>query len=326
MKLSTKAMNITTGEDKIRKVTVLTDQGESLVFDEVVVTAPLGWLKKNQKIFMPPLPERLSQAIDSIGYGSLEKIYINFPEAFWLHTSTSDRTKCLQSCKPPAGHTGFTQWLSPKYSKDNPLGWMQEAVDLSTLPDSCAHSTLLFYVTGCQSKELSQSLSACPTHEAKHAFLIDYFEPYFSLLPHYDATNPSCQSATSYATNWCADDLAGNGSYSNFQVGLNEADKDIETMREGCPERGIWFAGEHTSAFIASGTVTGAYWSGEAVGKRIAEAHGVAEEMHVKWKGQEGHVKDEAHKDKEINVRGFGDEALEKERLLDFANKIDRID
>ena len=40
----------------------------------VVVTAPLGWLKRNQTCFKPHLPDRVSQAIDHIGYGSLEKV------------------------------------------------------------------------------------------------------------------------------------------------------------------------------------------------------------------------------------------------------------
>lgn len=323
MKLSTKAVHITTSDDRVGKVTILTDKGESLVFDEVVVTAPLGWLKKNQDIFVPSLPDRMTQAIGSIGYGCLEKVYINFPEAFWLHTSTSDKTKCLESCKSPEGHTGFTQWLSPKYSKSNTHHWYQETVDLATLPESCAHPTLLFYIFEPQSQALSHHLSACPTHASRHKFLSSYFEPYYSLLPHYDALNPSCEPLTSLATNWYADDLAGNGSYCNFQVGLEAADKDVETMREGCPERGIWFAGEHTSPFVASGTVTGAYWSGEAVGKRIAASYGIGEEIHVKWKGQEGHMKDEAHNDKQINVRGFADQALKKDRLQDLDCELD---
>lgn len=53
-------------------------------------------------------------------------------------------------------------------------------------------------------------------------------------------------------------------------------DKDIEALRQGCPERGIWFAGEHTAPFVALGTVTGAYWSGEAVANRILAAYGLA--------------------------------------------------
>lgn len=47
-------------------------------------------------------------------------------------------------------------------------------------------------------------------------------------------------------------------------------------MREGLPGKGIWFAGEHTAPFVALGTVTGAYWSGESVAKRIAEAYCIA--------------------------------------------------
>jgi hypothetical protein len=314
IKLLTEAVKIASTEDKSGKVTVSTNQGESLVFDEVVVTSPLGWLKKNQEIFTPPLPTRLCQAIDSIGYGCLEKVYINFPAAFWLHTNSSDTSKCLQSCKSPDGHTGFTHWVSPNYSKHNPSHWGVETVDLATLPGSCAHPTLLFYIFGPQSEAFSGTLSKLTTHEEKHTFLVSFFEPYYSLLPHFDASNPSCKPVTTYATNWTADDLAGNGSYSNFQVGLEQADKDIETMRHGCPERGVWFAGEHTSAFVASGTVTGAYWSGEGVAKRIAEAYGMGEEMHVKWKGQEGHIKDEEHIEKEVNIRGFADSSLEKER------------
>ena len=55
-----------------------------------------------------------------------------------------------------------------------------------------------------------------------------------------------------------------------------QLDRDIEALREGCPERGIWFAGEHTAPFVALGTVTGAYWSGEGVAKRVVEMYGLS--------------------------------------------------
>lgn len=51
-----------------------TEKQEFLEFDEVVVTAPLGWLKKNKSAFAPSLPQRLLSAIHSIGYGCLEKV------------------------------------------------------------------------------------------------------------------------------------------------------------------------------------------------------------------------------------------------------------
>lgn len=53
-----------------------------------------------------------------------------------------------------------------------------------------------------------------------------------------------------------------------------ELDKDIEALRAGMPDRGLWLAGEHTAPFVALGTVTGAWWSGEGVARRIAAAYG----------------------------------------------------
>ena len=44
-------------------------------------------------------------------------------------------------------------------------------------------------------------------------------------------------------------------------------------MREGMPGVGLWFAGEHTAPFVALGTSTGAYWSGEKVAERIMAKH-----------------------------------------------------
>jgi len=46
-------------------------------------------------------------------------------------------------------------------------------------------------------------------------------------------------------------------------------------LRKGLPERGVWMAGEHCAPFVALGTVTGAYWSGEGVAKRVGEVYGL---------------------------------------------------
>ena len=69
-----------------------------------------------------------------------------------------------------------------------------------------------------------------------------------------------------------------------------ELDKDIEALRWGAPERGLWFAGEHTAPFVGLGTVTGAWWSGEKVAKRILEVYGLGggEEGDVIDDGMEG--------------------------------------
>lgn len=60
---------------------------------------------------------------------------------------------------------------------------------------------------------------------------------------------------------------------------------------------------------MALGTVTGAYWSGEAVARRIAGAY----EMTVVYETPDC-VEDIISHDgaKEVNVRGFADKGLEK--------------
>ncbi|KAK3681429.1 hypothetical protein B0T22DRAFT_473404 [Podospora appendiculata] len=250
-----------------KTVKVKTTDGQVFDFDEIVLTTPLGWLQKNLQSFQPPLPERLSKGIQSIGYGCLEKVYISFPAAFWLTPDANSRTI-----------EGFCQWLSPTYALDtNPARWSNEAVELGSLTPSTAHPTLLFYIHGPESQHVTSTLRSLPTQDAKNDFVFAFFEPYYARLPSFDPE--SCRPTGFFATDWLGDDLAGNGSYSNFQVGLEEGDEDIRTMREGAPEQGIWMAGEHTAPFDALGTVAGAYRSGELVAKRVADVYGMVEEV-----------------------------------------------
>ncbi|KAK0672485.1 putative peroxisomal N(1)-acetyl-spermine/spermidine oxidase [Cercophora samala] len=242
---------------------VKTADGQVLEFDELVVTTPLGWLKQNTQAFHPPLPDRLSKAIQNIGYGCLEKVYISFPSAFWL-TPDADGRKVQ----------GFCQWLSPNYCKDsNPSRWTNEIVELASMGPS-SHPTLLFYTYGDESRHITSTLRLLPSQKEKLGFLFNFFKPYYSRLPSYDEHNPDCHPTVAVATDWLGDDLAGNGSYANFQKGLKEGDIDIEMMRQGIPGEGIWLAGEHTAPFVALGTVTGAYWSGEGVAKKVAGSYG----------------------------------------------------
>jgi hypothetical protein len=67
-----KLVSNTGGHDP--SITVELDGRESETFDEVVMTAPLGWLKKNLDAFEPALPSRLQEGIQAIGYGHLDKV------------------------------------------------------------------------------------------------------------------------------------------------------------------------------------------------------------------------------------------------------------
>ena len=52
-------------------------------FDAVIVTVPLGVLKAGDIAFDPVLPNELQGAIDRLGFGTLDKIYLQFDEVFW---------------------------------------------------------------------------------------------------------------------------------------------------------------------------------------------------------------------------------------------------
>ncbi|GAB7329658.1 hypothetical protein MBLNU13_g01397t1 [Cladosporium sp. NU13] len=302
IKLGTKVVKVLSGEknaDGRAKSIIETAGGSRLAFDEVVCTMPLGWLKRNPDAFEPPLAPRLTKAISSIGYGTLDKVYITFPEAFWntptptttisasssttsldlSHETLKVTATTLPLHQPPTTtkkqhHPGFTHWLAPTYSPLNPQSWDQQGGNLAALPPSTAHPTLLFYIYGPCASHIASLLSSTPTSQ-HDSMLIEWFAPYFSRLPNYDASEPRCKPSGVLATAWANDEFAGYGSYCNFQVGLEEGDQDVEVMREGMPERGMWFAGEHTAPFVALGTSTGAFWAGEGVGERIVKRYGL---------------------------------------------------
>ncbi|MFD6698479.1 MULTISPECIES: FAD-dependent oxidoreductase [unclassified Microbacterium] len=57
--------------------------GESLSFDRVIVTAPLGVLQHGAIEFAPPLPFAHRGAIAALASGYVETVWVQFDEAFW---------------------------------------------------------------------------------------------------------------------------------------------------------------------------------------------------------------------------------------------------
>ena len=260
------------------KVVVSTDDSV-FEFDEVVITAPLGCLKRKTLTFSPPLPPAITRAIKNTSYSRLEKVYITFPSAFW----DSADADCSES---KTEFPSFAHFLHPTYSSSNPSSWTLELNTLSSpkIFGPAAQPTLLFTIYGaCATHLTSLITNLSPSSPMYFTILNDFFQPYYSLLPNYDRSHPSCTPSAVLATDWQHDELAGCGSYMNFQVseelqeGQEEVrlEEDIRALRQGMPERGIWLAGEHTAPFVALGTLTGAYWSGEAVAMRILGAHGL---------------------------------------------------
>ena len=68
-------------EDKDCKVRIECANGESYLADYVIVTVSLGVLKAAPDIFIPKLPQRKLEAIDRLGFGVVDKVFLLFDEA-----------------------------------------------------------------------------------------------------------------------------------------------------------------------------------------------------------------------------------------------------
>lgn len=267
-------------QHRVSRITSTKNQGRPAVeiqaannhtdlFDAVVVTLPLGALQRQkQALFQPSIPADLATSIDAIGYGNLDKVIISFPRAFWDTTDSGKDDK-----------VGAIDFFHPGYATDtNPKQWSLLSMNLASLPEGTQQPTLLFYIYGACANHIAELVDKTAPAD-RLAVLSDWFRPYYSRLPNYDAADPQCQPVDALSTQWTSDELAGYGSYSNFPVGVEAADKDIERMAAGMPERGVFLAGEHTAVFEALGTVHGAYWSGERAAKQVLKQHGI--DVHI---------------------------------------------
>lgn len=63
--------------------TLTLDGGEEIEADHSVITVPIGVLKAGRIAFHPALPHEKQEAIDALGAGLLDKLWLEFDEVFW---------------------------------------------------------------------------------------------------------------------------------------------------------------------------------------------------------------------------------------------------
>ena len=73
LQLDTVMKSVETRSSAPRPICLTTSGGKEQYFDDVVVTAPLGWLKRHKES-IHQLHPRIAKAIDSISFGRLEKV------------------------------------------------------------------------------------------------------------------------------------------------------------------------------------------------------------------------------------------------------------
>ncbi|XP_044070646.1 peroxisomal N(1)-acetyl-spermine/spermidine oxidase-like [Siniperca chuatsi] len=71
-------------EKRENPVMIECDAGERIAADHVIVTVPLGYLKKHHSaLFRPPLPLHKLHSIQRLGFGTNNKIFVEFDSPWW---------------------------------------------------------------------------------------------------------------------------------------------------------------------------------------------------------------------------------------------------
>ena len=96
-----------------QEVIVTTNQG-SFTADKAIITLPLGVLKQGNLEFVPSLPDRKIKAIQSLGMGTLNKVYLQFPNVFW-----DQEAHLLGSISNNKGE--WAEWLNIYFYTQQPI-------------------------------------------------------------------------------------------------------------------------------------------------------------------------------------------------------------
>jgi monoamine oxidase len=136
-------------EQSLSKVKVICED-EEYVADHTIVTCSLGYLKlHHNKLFKPPLPQNKMDAIENMGFGKVNKIFLYFEKPFW--------TKGKGGVKLAWNHTSNSfeesQWYTSIFAFDevlnNPkvlVAWVhgKAAEYMETLPENTIIKTCAF--------------------------------------------------------------------------------------------------------------------------------------------------------------------------------------
>lgn len=228
-------------------VVVECENGTVYEADHVICTLPLGVLKEqSETLFVPALPQYKIESIDSLLFGTVDKIFLEYDRPFlnatiseimllWDGQDGNDGGEASEDTQEPDG-----QWL-----KDN---WYKKIYSFSKVSDTL----LLGWISGREAEymeTLSHEIVAERCTEILRQFLKDPFVP---------------KPKRCVCTSWRKQPFS-RGSYTAIAVGASQDDIDnIAQPLYSSPHQSkpsVLFAGEHTHANFYS-TVHGAYLSG----------------------------------------------------------------
>ncbi|PQE11406.1 Flavin amine oxidase protein [Rutstroemia sp. NJR-2017a BVV2] len=247
--------NITWGHEDDSVIVESTNNNKTSTFnaDAIVVTVPLGVLRRNMINFSPALPSDIQEGIRRFSYGALGKVFVEFSEVFW-----------------PKDNDQFIYYPSPL-----PL---DATVDESSILSYATVTSNCWIMSGTKelciqiAEPLTQRVEAMTSTSEIYTF----FEPLFKLLrtePYKDL--PDLLNLET--THWTQDPLAGFGSYSVEKAG-DESELLIDALDNNRRSR-LQFAGEHCT-IVGNGCVHGAFETGEVAARNLLETLGVVYDGH----------------------------------------------
>jgi monoamine oxidase len=239
IRLNTKvnSVDISNAVDVNNKYSIQITSADGSIFYStyVIITVPLGILKKDIITFTPSLPTKVQHGIDHLYMGLLEKIFLFYDEVFW------DKS------------VDFLYILSEGNSR----------YDLSR---NLEFFNVDYYIPG--------SNLLCVFESGLSAYASETYttsERLSNVLSRIRQVYPSSPDPTSYLiTSWGQDQYTY-GSYSSVGLGGSTSDRSAFTAGISAPDANyasLYFAGEHTAVRYPS-TTSGAYISGEDAANRI---------------------------------------------------------
>nr|XP_002132119.1 spermine oxidase-like [Ciona intestinalis] len=228
-----------TSESKVVVRYSLNGESHRVESDHVIVTLPLGCLKKLHKtMFNPPLPKSKASVINSIGFGILNKVILYYEEQFW-----EDDVMVMNL-------------LWDELNDGNKFGI--QIVNFHVLQDARSGKS---YLVGWASGDNAVKLERMSDEEISDV-CTDLFRKCFGK----EVSRPDAI----YVTRWHSDPFSL-GSYSYAAVNSNAEDNTVlaePVVGDNNEKPQILFAGEATHPTFFS-TVHGAYESGKREAERI---------------------------------------------------------
>ncbi|XP_035893163.1 spermine oxidase [Anopheles stephensi] len=227
-------------------VVVECENGAVYEADHVICTLPLGVLKEqSETLFVPALPQYKIESIDSLLFGTVDKIFLEYDRPF-LNATISEIMLLWDGQDGSDGEApDETQEPDGQWLKDN---WYKKIYSFSKVSDTL----LLGWISGREAEymeTLSHEIVAERCTEILRQFLKDPFVP---------------KPKRCVCTSWRKQPFS-RGSYTAIAVGASQDDIDnIAQPLYSSPHQSkpsVLFAGEHTHANFYS-TVHGAYLSG----------------------------------------------------------------